>query len=519
MYSARYGNIYTIRQLLQLSQEATGEWSPAEYVWSNNGKYYDALRPAIEPDGYDSPEEVVELRQYHLSRVRRLFEKLDIFIFTLGLTEMWVHAKSGTVYPTAPGTIAGDFNEQEFAFKNAQVGEMIRDFNHFQQVLLKMRQGRPYKVMLTVSPVPLTASASGKHVLVSTTYSKSALRCVADQLSMNQPHIDYFPSYEIITNPRLHSTSFAENLRSVRDEAVENVMRHFFLQHKRHSADNYNEESAEYDLQCEEALLDAFSVKNEYHQSTKEYTQVVGNSHLGGFKMAAIQLQRSDFYYYPRNWMIPTEYSPQHGISLDLNSTSFREEYRGRVVFPPATSRKSRIVFVGMGMFGDGIVICIGGPLKALTMENGPTKSATTTCLLNELPIVTSEDEISREIIKRFERNITRNTQIIEAVIRQEQQAHFNWVSSPMPSETCAIYRFGLEYVMSRSQAVYNRAYMKIAKGRLGRHITNGSVLLQDENTIAESGFTKDEYRASEPPAGVHASERYYLPFFKHLPV
>lgn len=264
MYSARYGNIYTVRQLLQLAQEIAGDWTPQNYIWKKNGKFYDALRPAVEPEGLESSEEVIEHRQFHVSRVKKLFESLDLFIFTLGLTEMWIHKESGTVYPTAPGTLAGDFNQSLFEFKNAQFKEILNDFNLFQKVLTKVRGGKPFKCLLTVSPVPLTATASGRHVLPSTIYSKSTLRSVAGQLSTNQSHIDYFPSYEIVTNPRMHSVAFADNLRSVRDETVEVVMSHFFAEHpaikarkgKQVSSRSLNQTFE--DVQCEEAMLEAF---------------------------------------------------------------------------------------------------------------------------------------------------------------------------------------------------------------------------------------------------------------------
>ena len=265
MYSARYGNIYTVRQLLQLAQEVAGEWNPQNYIWEKNGKFYDALRPAVEPEGLDSPEEVIEHRQFHISRVKELFEGLDLFIFTLGLTEMWVHKESGTIYPTAPGTLVGEFDESLIEFKNAQFSEIIGDFNQFQQMLKKIRGGNPFKCLLTVSPVPLTATASGGHVLPSTIYSKSTLRSVAGQLSTNQMHIDYFPSFEIVTNPRMHSSAFADNLRSVRDETVETVMMHFFAEHPTIKANIEKVESSQQsmetkdDIQCEEALMEAFS--------------------------------------------------------------------------------------------------------------------------------------------------------------------------------------------------------------------------------------------------------------------
>ena len=264
MYSARYGNIYTVRQLLQLAQEVAGEWTPQNYIWKKNRKFYDAFRPAIEPEGLDSPEDVIEHRKFHISGVKKLFESLDLFIFTLGLTEMWVHKESGTVYPTAPGTLVGDFDDQLYEFQNAQFSSIISDFNRFQEILKKIRRSKPFKCLLTVSPVPLTATASGSHVLPSTIYSKSTLRSVAGQLSTNQAHIDYFPSYEIVTNPRMHSSAFSDNLRSVRDETVEIVMKHFFAEHEviqknkdKQVLSQPPKKSLE-DVQCEEALLEAF---------------------------------------------------------------------------------------------------------------------------------------------------------------------------------------------------------------------------------------------------------------------
>ena len=264
MYSARYGNIYTIRQLLQLAQEVAGEWSPQNYIWEKNGKFYDALRPAVEPDGLNSSEEVLEHRQYHISRVKKLFESLDLFIFTLGLTEMWVHKESGTVYPTAPGTLVGEFDDHLYEFQNACFSGIIDDFNLFQKVLQKIRGGKRFKCLLTVSPVPLIATASGEHILTSSIYSKSTLRSVVGQLSADQAHIDYFPSYEIVVNPRMHSCAFADNLRSVRDETVETVMRCFFAQHpviqgkRGKQVSSQSPAKTKEDVQCEEVLMEAF---------------------------------------------------------------------------------------------------------------------------------------------------------------------------------------------------------------------------------------------------------------------
>jgi hypothetical protein len=264
MYSARYGNIYTVRQLHQLAKEAVGTYEPQDIAWPKGDTYIDAIRPAIEPNGYSSVAELLSARSCHLAKVKQMLLEMDLFIFTLGLTEMWIHSSSGTVYPLAPGSIGGDYDPSIHQFENASFSSIIEDYYGFESVVRALRGGRPFQVMLTVSPVPLTATAVNQHVLVSTTHSKSTLRAVAGELSKHD-HIDYFPSYELVVNPRLHSTSYSDNLRTVRDEAVSNVMSHFFAEHKpipkptaSSSIKSPEVERVQSDVQCEEALLEAF---------------------------------------------------------------------------------------------------------------------------------------------------------------------------------------------------------------------------------------------------------------------
>ena len=66
LYSARYGNIYTVQQLLQLAMEAFGLFAPQFSIWEMGEKFVDALRPTIEPEGLDSITEVFIHRQAHL---------------------------------------------------------------------------------------------------------------------------------------------------------------------------------------------------------------------------------------------------------------------------------------------------------------------------------------------------------------------------------------------------------------------------------------------------------------------
>lgn len=229
LYSARYGNIYTARQLLQLGKRAFGEFAPVQQVIEQKGRFFDLLRPTLEPSGFGSREECDESLQSHLAAVRYLLNKASVFVFTFGLTEAWVDKRDGTVYPVCPGTAAGEYDPEKYDFKNFTYPEIIEDMKSFMALVRKVNPD--VRFLFTVSPVPLVATAAKQHVLVSTVYSKSVLRAVAGDLAEGDGSVDYFPSYEIITGPQSRSAFFNPDMRTVHSKGVDCVMEHFFRQH------------------------------------------------------------------------------------------------------------------------------------------------------------------------------------------------------------------------------------------------------------------------------------------------
>ncbi len=229
LYSARYGNVYTVRQLSQLLAEAHGGLTPGDVVWEKDGRYYDALRPNTEPAGFASAKEVLKARKAHLAAVRVAFAQADVFVFTMGLTEAWTHKVTGQVYPVAPGVLAGMFDPDLHVLRNFRLADIRADFDAVLGMLAAINPR--LRVLLTVSPVPLTATATGEHVLVATTYAKSVLRACAGDLCADNAQIDYFPSYEIVTSTKAAGHFFEPNLRSVSAAGVASVMRAFLAAH------------------------------------------------------------------------------------------------------------------------------------------------------------------------------------------------------------------------------------------------------------------------------------------------
>ncbi|KPF63743.1 GSCFA domain-containing protein [Porphyrobacter sp. AAP60] len=229
LFSARYGNVYTTRMLRQLLERAFGDFKPIDSAWRReDGRWVDPFRPQILPGGYVSSREVKLDRRTHFSAVRRAVKEMNVFVFTLGLTETWMDRRDGAVYPLAPGVAGGVYDEDIHTFCNFDVEEVAADLQWSLDFIRSLNPS--VKFIITVSPVPLNATALDRHVAVSTAYSKAVLRIAAEKICNANDMCDYFPSYEIITSPITRGAYFEEDAREVRAEGVHHVMS-LFLKH------------------------------------------------------------------------------------------------------------------------------------------------------------------------------------------------------------------------------------------------------------------------------------------------
>lgn len=230
MFAARYGNIYTARQLRQLLERAYGSFDPLEVSWpsSQGPTVVDPFRPQIQPGGYTSEAELLADREQHFRCIREAIENMDVFVFTLGLTEGWMDTRDGAVFPIAPGVAGGIYDPSTVAFVNFDEAETYADL---QAAFAMIRDINPaVRLILTVSPVALNATYEDRHVLLSTTWSKAVLRTSAEKATRNFDDCVYFPSYEIITSPHVRGRYFGPDCREVTGEGVDHVMR-LFIQH------------------------------------------------------------------------------------------------------------------------------------------------------------------------------------------------------------------------------------------------------------------------------------------------
>lgn len=118
----------------------------------------------------------------------------DLYVITLGLTEVWKKKDNGRCSLAQPGHGGGGgFGQTVFAqssFKD--------NHENLKKIVGLVRSRFPKRgIILSVSPVPLANTFSSDDIYVANTESKSVLRAVAGQVSREFEGVYYFPAYEI----------------------------------------------------------------------------------------------------------------------------------------------------------------------------------------------------------------------------------------------------------------------------------------------------------------------------------
>jgi len=127
-----------------------------------------------------------------------LFES-DTVIFTLGLVEAWVDKKNGRSWQSFYGNALSSKSYKDLAeLKVLSYEECLSSVREC--INLVSNYGEKKNIIVTVSPIPLEYTFRDLDVIVANRYSKSVLRTVAEQVTSENEHVNYFPSMEIVTD-------------------------------------------------------------------------------------------------------------------------------------------------------------------------------------------------------------------------------------------------------------------------------------------------------------------------------
>lgn len=155
---------------------------------------------------------------------RQIFDATDVFIFTLGLSEVWYDKLTDEVFWRAiPSQV---YDPERHGFRVLGTDENRANLKRVYELI---RLHRPEaSIIFTLSPVPLAATFRPVSCITANSVSKASLRVAIDEL-MRENEADaglhYFPSYEIVKD--FLESPMEDDLRHPTRKTVDFIMRTF----------------------------------------------------------------------------------------------------------------------------------------------------------------------------------------------------------------------------------------------------------------------------------------------------
>jgi hypothetical protein len=132
------------------------------------------------------------------AETKQLFDEAEMFIITLGLSEVWYDEPTGEVFWRA--VPLDKFDELRHKFRVTTVEENKRNLQEIRRLI---RQFRPdAHIVVTISPIPLAATFRPVTCISANAVSKAILRAAVDEFYRETQPTDsklyYFPSYDMV---------------------------------------------------------------------------------------------------------------------------------------------------------------------------------------------------------------------------------------------------------------------------------------------------------------------------------
>lgn len=169
-------------------------------------------------------ERAIERRTYltcdYFSRMR----DASIIVLTLGLNEVWFDHATGRHLNAPPSFYSARREPGRYELHITDFNDNLSELTTIHALIAKINPAA--RIVVTVSPVPLTHTFSGNDILVANMYSKSTLRAAAEVFANTHDNVVYYPTYEIVAmSPR--ATTYAPDCVHVTDRVVGRLMQGF----------------------------------------------------------------------------------------------------------------------------------------------------------------------------------------------------------------------------------------------------------------------------------------------------
>lgn len=187
---------------------------------TSTGTWIDPYRKNIEFNDESAARKLIA--RYRRDAADALSE-MEIFIITLGVSEVWVERSTGLTLAEFPKSHLASQMDLKFT-----VLEPERNISELESIIELLRNTfSNIQIVLTVSPVPLRATFANRSVVVSNSISKSSLLLAATRVASEYEKVTYFPSFEIALLESQDGPPFSPDGRHVRPQTVYRIMQAF----------------------------------------------------------------------------------------------------------------------------------------------------------------------------------------------------------------------------------------------------------------------------------------------------
>tara|TARA_R100000152_G_C6674180_1_gene109719 strand:- start:147 stop:740 length:594 start_codon:yes stop_codon:yes gene_type:complete len=172
---------------------------------------------------YDGDKILNEQRNDIKEYTKKTFQNTDVFVLTLGLSEVWYNKQTNEVFWR--GIPKSQFNPDIHGFK---VSSFKENYDNLEVIYNLIRKHKPNStIIFSVSPVPLIATFRPNSCITSNSVSKAILRTAVDELYRNKDddNLYYWPSYEVVTD--FYTDSYVEDNRHPKQEIIDTIMGEF----------------------------------------------------------------------------------------------------------------------------------------------------------------------------------------------------------------------------------------------------------------------------------------------------
>jgi hypothetical protein len=148
--------------------------------------------------GSSRKKETIISNNNKITKINAMVKECRIVIITLGLIECFYDKKLGIYLNGFPMNDVYKIEKGRYEIRVLNYPEILESLEELHR-LLSRNLTDDYKILMTVSPVPLVYTFRKSDVVEANTYSKSVLRAAAEEFSNKHSNVDYLPIYESVS--------------------------------------------------------------------------------------------------------------------------------------------------------------------------------------------------------------------------------------------------------------------------------------------------------------------------------